>query len=119
MVRKTLRNSKSDELERLEHGKRLPYRSTSVKSSITVSRGLLIINQRHNSVVQLRPMAQIEASKPRKQPRSYFNSPVKRINYFRPTPQITLQGELTRPEGVSGYRLQSAGRAQKTAHSVE
>lgn len=118
MLRKNLKNSRSDELEKLEDGRKQPFRSTSVRKTVSVNKGLLHINQRHNSMVLFNPMSNLESFKARKQTRSYFNSPVKRSTYFKPRPQITLQGRLTRPEGATRYRLQAAFGTTKAAHCV-
>jgi len=96
IVQKSLRSSKSNELDKLDNKNKQIQRSMSARHNVTVAKGLLVIKQRHNSVTNPRIKSYLENYKPRPAARSYFNSPVKRTISFQQKPQITLQGKFTR-----------------------
>lgn len=103
MARKTLRGSRSNELDTRDEPVRRPKRSQSARCLVAVSRGLLAMCRRHNSMIKIRSVGGCEREKTRYQSRSYLNSPVKRAQYFRDYADNALQGRLNRPEGAARH----------------
>jgi len=105
MVKKSLRSSRSSNLERLEDERKAPYKSKSLSQIITVSRGFFIFKRRHNSLVHLAPIVHVEYNKPKHQNRFFINSSKKPSYFLQQKPRVMIQGKLIRSKRIDGFRL--------------